>query len=405
MIDKLPNNSTQPGGSIPEGNDHPAGEWLESEGLSLLVVQRDNVQGQAAPPRRIKGPAGDEPDLVISVRDSETSHSRGTAHEIGLRLANTVFVNGKESTMFGMRWAYDETTGAYTLDKSADLTRCSVTSISTPANPGLTLPLEPVTQRRRVVTSMGNILRQVTKSIDPTSLEPMPASSELEKELPRYIEEHDIVDQRVSVWALVEKPDVVVADYNSSTQDRLIQSLRQGGKLHRVMSGGGGWGKKQGLLSLDPEVSFSATARRDELVRLDQLFDPDADAPLEMPSFLTKGMVGDDLSLLSQVATAGDFIQFFAGVEPEHLHKDVANDTSMHGGVAYHFGVVSDAEEVDAQNMNEEKRDLVMVPNTFGALSKKAITYSQPVTQRGEISSSSTKLDIPGCRVILSPVQ
>jgi hypothetical protein len=229
----------------------------------------------------------------------------------------------------------------------------------------------------------------------------MPASSELEKELPRYIAEHNIVDQRVSVWALVEKPELVVADAAASTHDRLIQSLHQGGKLHRVMSGGGGWGKKQGLLSLDPEVSFSGTANRDELVALSQIFDPD-NLPTDTLPSLDKGITVDDLSLLSQVATAGDFIQFFVAVEPTYSHIKVLDEAgSPEVAVSYYFGMVSDSMELDTHEGGSTVKDLVAMPYRFGALSEKAIAYSQPMKGAG---SESTKLDIPGSRVHLEAI-
>lgn len=370
-----------------------------------MVVRKEDVHCKAAPHQRIGGPAREEPDLVVRVQNQGDHSSIESAYQVGLRLAHTIFINGKESTLFGIRGSYDETTGAFTLDRKVDLTTCVVTSAADAARPDLALPLYSVTQRRRVITSMGNILRQVAKSTDPGSIEPMPASSELEKELPRYIDEHNILDQRVSVWALVEKPDVVVTDPNAAAQDRVVESLRQGGKVHRVMSGGGGWGKKQGLLSLDPEVSFPGTAREHELVGLDELFDPNPDAALEMPSFFPNGMVGDDLSLLSQVATAGDFIQFFVGIESVPQENGAQTDHRHDESVTYRFGVVSDAEEVDMPSVNENEQALVRVPNTFGALSEKAIAYTQPVVQGNKTSDSSTKLDIPGCLVVLSSVQ
>jgi hypothetical protein len=252
---------------------------------------------------------------------------------------------------------------------------------------------------------MGNILRQISKSTDPTSNEPIPASSELEKDLPRYIKEHNIVDQRVSVWALVENPNITVAENNLPTQEYLIQSLRQGGKLHRVVSGGGGWGKKQGLLSLDPEISFSGSARRDALVGIDQLFNSSADAELDLPPFLEKALVGDDLSLLLQVATAGDFIQFFVSVDPTCMQDAVPGDASpSNGNIAYRFGMVLNAEEVSSSDAMDGADIITVVPNSFGALSEKAIAYTQPVAQGGGTSESSTKLDIPGCRIVLSSV-
>ncbi|KAJ5728408.1 hypothetical protein N7493_004738 [Penicillium malachiteum] len=379
VVDKIPNVAQSHSSSSESASE-------EYEGVSLLVIEGDNLKWKAEPPRRIGDPAGEEPSLVVSVRDE------GSAHAVGLRLANTVFINGKERTFLGMRFTAGD--NGYVLDRCVGLTNCVVTSSEASVQPELSLPLHPVTQRRRVITGMGNILRQLAKSTDPSSAEPMPASTELEKELPRYIEENNIADRRVSVWALVEKPDIEIAGQGSSTQDRLTKSLSQGGKLHRVMSGGGGWGKKQGLLSLDPEVAFPAMLPKDQAVNFDQVFDPSSrlEEPLEMPSFLENGLIGEDLSHLSQVANAGDFIEFYVSVEPSSSHN--VEQESKH----YCFGVVSNAEE-GHQAISSEEKHLKLVANTFGALSEKAITYTQPVLQ--EAAESTTKLDIPGCRVML----
>ncbi|KAJ5960325.1 uncharacterized protein N7479_007475 [Penicillium vulpinum] len=376
----------------------------ESEGLSFLAVGQSGVQAKAASPRLIRSSASEETNLLFSFQTEVIGQTgKRPTHEIGLRLANTIFVNGRETTMFGTRWSWDKTSNGYALDSSIDLTSCVITATSQAVNATLELPLHPVTERRRVMTSMGNILRQLAKSTDATSMDTIPASSELEKELPRYIAEHNIVDQRVSVWALVEKPDLEMADSSSSTHDRLIQSLHQGGKLHRVMSGGGGWGKKQGLLSLDPEVCFSGTANRDDLVALSQVFDPDT-AQLDTLPSIDKGITVDDLSLLSQVATAGDYIQFFVSVEPTRAQGKVSNNhDSQEEPVSYHFGMVADSMELETHETDENSNVIISLPRTFGALSEKAIAYSQPM--KGEMMSEScTKLNIPGSRVILETV-
>ncbi|CAI7597952.1 unnamed protein product [Penicillium glandicola] len=388
VVDTLPNTTSE----SPESS--------ESEGLSLLIVGQSGVQAKAAPPRLIRSSASEETNLLFSFQTEVIGQtSKKPAHEIGLRLANTIFVNGRETTLFGTRWIWDKTSNGYALDRSLDLTSCMVTATSQAVDTALELPLHPVTERRRVMTSMGNILRQLAKSTDATSTDTMPASSELEKELPRYIAEHNIVDQRVSVWALVEKPDLEVADSGSSTHDRLIKSLHQGGKLHRVMSGGGGWGKKQGLLSLDPEVCFSGTATRDDLVALSQVFDPDTTQLDTLPS-IDKGITVDDLSLLSQVATAGDYIQFFVSVEPTGEQGKVSGShDSQEEPISYHFGMVADSMELETHAADEVHNGIISLPRTFGALSEKAIAYSQPM--KGEMSESCTKLNIPGSRVIL----
>ncbi|KAJ9485851.1 hypothetical protein VN97_g7507 [Penicillium thymicola] len=392
VVDALPNTTSE------------SPHLSESEGLSLLAIGQSGVQAKVAPPRLIRSSASEETNLLFSFRPGVIGPTgKGPAHEIGLRLANTIFVNGRETTIFGTRWLWDKASSGYTLDSSMDFTSCMVTATSQAVQTTLELPLHPVTERRRVMTSMGNILRQLAKSTDPTSTDTMPASSELERELPRYIAEHNIIDQRVSVWALVEKPDLDVADPGLSTHDRLIQSLRQGGKLHRVMSGGGGWGKKQGLLSLDPEVSFSGSANHDDLVTLSQVFDPGTTQLDTLPS-IDKGITVDDLSLLSQVATAGDYIQFFVSVEPTGAQGNVpSNHDSQEEPISYHFGMVADSMELETHEVDQDSNGVVSLPHTFGALSEKAIAYSQPI--KGEmVSESCTKLNIPGSRVVLETV-
>lgn len=404
VVDKLPNKAAFPAVASQESL---ALGGPESEGLSLLVVPELSVQGKAAPPRRIGGAAMEEPDLGISVDAADL-----TTHQIGLRLAHTIFVNGKESTLLGMRWKWDATAGnngAYSLDESIDLSSCIVKSSSSAADiqPTLALPLHPVGHRRKVISSMGNILREVSKSTDPISVAPMPASSELERELPRYISENNIVDQRVSVWALVEKPNATV----SCSQDGLLESVFNGGKLHRVISGGGGWGKKQGLLSLDPEIGFPSTAGQVEFDHLDDLFNHNTSKVSDLPPPFPDGIVGDDLSMLSQVATEGDFIQFYASGESTPSRQKESREINAHDTISYCFGIVSDAEELDTQIVKRIQENLITVPNSFGALSEKGITYSQSMPRSIDESEEtaewtsrpSTKLDIPGCRVVLGP--
>ena len=407
VIDKLPDAREQSGGALVDG--HGQGP-SESEGISLLFVKAENIQGKTAAPRRLKASGTEEPALLFSV-DTCSSNAPGDGihrpvHEVGLRLASTVFVNGNEHTLFGMRWNYDPSLDRFALDQTIDLSSCVVTSTADAVHNAFEFPLYPVGQRRKVISGMGNILRQLAKFPDEAKSDiPMPASSELEKELPRYIDEHDIDHQRVSVWALVETPEMDISNEADSIQDRLTQSLRAGGKLHHVMSGGGGWGKKQGLLSFDPEISFAEIANREDFLALDKLFDPNASADFTqgLPPFLTKGITGDDLSTLSQTARPGDYVQFFVSVEPGHV-QDTRPDFAkpQEGSISYHFGTLTGTPEI--QTIDGQQRDLVVVPNYFGALSEKGITYLQPVTNAqstGQVSESGTKLDMPGSRVEL----
>lgn len=407
VVDKLPDARSQ-SGDVLGSND--GAEASESEGISLLFAKLENVQGKKAPPRRIKGPEVEEPSLVFSVQTGSSHTAGDTAyrpvHEVGLRLANTIFVNGNENTMFGMRWSRDLTSGNLILDQSMNLSTCVITSTAETVQNSFELPLHPVGQRRRVVTSMGNILRQLTSSVDDTTSDPMPASSELEKELPRYISENEIDDPLVSVWGLIEKPNVKPAGVD--IQERLTNSLREGGKLYRVMSGGGGWGKKQGLLSLDPDISLAEAAAKEDLIPLSNLFCGSTNAIQDLPPALDKRLIIDDLSLLSQAASAGDYVQFFVSVEPRNSQSSYSRLSSQQpSGLRYRFGVVYDVDDYGDYGRESadamRQKDLALLPSYFGALSTKTITYLQPVIKPGleEKLESGTKLDVPGSRVEL----
>ncbi|OJK05062.1 hypothetical protein ASPACDRAFT_20046 [Aspergillus aculeatus ATCC 16872] len=406
IVDKLPDNRPQ----VSQNRENRCAQ--EADGISMLLVNRDNIQGQLATPRRARSMEATDSGLVFSIPTSDTHASNGgfkkSIHEVGLRLANTIFINGKENTLFGARWIYNTAAKRYTLDSTLDLSNCIVTSPAANVSDSFELPLYPVGQRRRVISSMGNILRQLSKHTDKRSQDPMPASLELERDLPRYIAEHNITDQRVSVWALIETSEEGYTAGKEASQESLIEAIRKGGKLHRVMSGGGGWGKKQGLLSLDPETTFMESTQKDRLLGLEGLFTAgDAEVstnsppppPPPPPPFEMRGF-GEDLSTLSQAAGPGDYVQFFVSVEPSRSDWSA----SRTGGNAFHFGVVSDAEAVPLQRESAEQKDLRVVPGYFGGLSEKAITYVQPMAGKestGEVHESSSKFDIPGCRVAL----
>lgn len=404
VVDKLPDTRIQPA-DVTESNSL---DTLESEGLSVLFVRPENVRAKPAPPRRIRAPEAEEPALVFSVQ-AGTPHTsvdmaRMPIHEVGLRLANTVFVNGNENTMFGMSWIRDPASGNLALDHSINLSTCVIGSSAKAVHNSFDLPLHPVSQRRRVVSSMGNILRQITSSTDDSSSDAMPASTELEKELPRYISEHNIADPLIAVWALIEKSDIKPS-MGEGVQDHIANSLRTGGKLYRVMSGGGGWGKKQGLLSLDPDLSLAEAATKENLTVFNNLFGRNADPIQDLPPAFDKLLI-DDLSLLSQTASEGDYVQFFASVEPNYSQSASAKSGGpQQTGLLYRFGMVFDAEDYEREPpAGTPQKDLAVLPNYFGALSTKTITYSQPIINadsKGEEVESCTKLDVPGSRVEL----
>jgi len=391
-----------------------------SEGLSLLLVSEADVLGRIAQPSQEGGAVLKEPTFTFSLRPllsfakTRKDASFMEQYEVDLRLANTIFANGKERTLQAMRWEYHSVSQKYVLGPYRDLSNCTVTSIDF-VHSCLEVLLHPVTQRRKVVSSMGNILRQISRSENDRSNEPIPASSELERELPRYVNDHNIDDPRLSVWALVQ-PSGSETGVGTFSLDQVVSAIQQGGRLHRVVSGGGGWGKKQGLLSLDPEISFNKMIPTESLLSLQELMQmPDSPEFLELSHRLSLHQnfgVEEELTSLSQTAKEGDYIQFFVLPERRYQKNEYSSTYKDSGGTVFCFGVAALSDDETRHPLpskwpnsyleNDPDKDLVVLPNYFGALSEKGIAYSQTTGRTGTKGSQlecCTKLCVPGCRV------
>jgi hypothetical protein len=90
----------------------------ESEGLTVTIAQAKNIKAKAAAPRRARTMGTEEAALVFSIETSIpgiSDQTRRAVHEVGLRLANTIFVNGNDNTLLGTRWVYDSSANKYVL--------------------------------------------------------------------------------------------------------------------------------------------------------------------------------------------------------------------------------------------------------------------------------------------------
>jgi len=252
--------------------------------------------------------------------------------DIGVPLANTMFRNGRTSTLFASKWSRTGVTNTFERvqqveKKSAMIYPASSNSI-VPLH--LEIPLVPLMPPRRVVSGLGNIIRQVTNAEGNV----VSASQELEASVDSYLEARSLNKQTVIVWALII-PDSIIRDRTgggilatdqkqikaswTGTPDSSMRSyvgnwLQQGrgATLHRVcrypffpsncqvehhklketVSGGGGWGLKQGLLSLDPET---------------KLFDyEDTSHDFDSSDSVNK----DQIQALGNIAKPGSWVQF-----------------------------------------------------------------------------------------------
>ncbi|OJD22176.1 V-type proton ATPase proteolipid subunit [Blastomyces percursus] len=473
VVDKLPvpsTNSIQREGE--EGRDKLGGK-SGCEGISLFLVDRDALTTKVAPSLQNRDMSTPETEPTLSylyrqIPTKRVSPAVTTFTEVGIRLANTVFLNGKSRTMLASRWRYsshsepNHESPTLTLDKEYNLLNCQINGATKPHEVTARVPLHPVTKPRVITTSMGNIISQLRHQ-DDGSRSTIHASAELEKALPAYLEANNLQNQRVAVWALVRPVSLqgglhVASGMSAATADPLV-AINEGARLHRVVSGGGGWGKKQGLLSLDPEYSYQTAgdaALGSGRVRLvHEIFEEvasgsEAAAEVEEDSEQMANLVGESVpgsiqfkdgrltTDLSEIAKEGDTVQFLvapldslrpSSSKAEKDEKVPAIDADPRKRIMQiSFGVIPSSEtefgeetydpDIDQATMSGGDGDgdggIIAVPNYFGALSEKSFIYSifnEMAPKYGNCRGGpgtlvqGTKIDVPGSRIMIESVE
>ncbi|KAH7329299.1 hypothetical protein B0I35DRAFT_41621 [Stachybotrys elegans] len=297
---------------------------------------------------------------------------------ITVPLAKTMFHNGRASTLLLHR--YDMTSGVAKLSHRAETHFKSVklptnTSIKSLADVNLTAGLLPLTVPRRIVSSFGNIVRGI--EIDSQD---SPASTELEVQVNAL---HDLAQSgsgaslaASGVWAVISPASypkerlesmyendssgslsvALPLNLESRTSHQIQDILANGGRLYRILSGGGGWGVKKGLLSLDPQESHFALSEEEQMDRFMRDMDDSGFAPV------------------------GSNIAFF--VTLDHPLQDDS-------GSAFEFGVSGDANE-DTSLPSSQK-----VSSKFSVYSQQGLFVSWPE----EKGSARLKVSVPFVRI------
>nr|OQO29173.1 hypothetical protein B0A51_09375 [Rachicladosporium sp. CCFEE 5018] len=356
-----------------------------------------------------------------------------------LPLAQTTFTNGLVSTLLHRSYT--------TVPSSApELQSTQYLESATIALPFQTLnshfffsaPLVPLTPLREIRHVMGNIIRQIAAhpsvpgrtTTDDTdwSLLPddttMPASEELEKAVTAYFTALELPPSAVQIWALVlptsfsigrtvqrlerqsASPPLFEAETiraawrpDAETHEQLRQStgtlvgqaLAFDGRLVRVLSGGGGWGKKAGLLSLDPDTQYSTRELRQDSGWAFDFGNEDAEAM--------------KLEALGEIVKEGERIMFLIG--PENLdnsfrwaHADKGEKSRFEiasRGVTL-GAIPSSVDAVAPTPSPNAPVTLVHHPGRFGLLSEGGMAFARTMPS-GDVQR--TKFDVPGGRLWL----
>lgn len=349
--------------------------------------------------------------------------------DIGVPLANTIFRNGRTSTLIASSWRRTGAMGAF--EEIHQLEKISATIYPAPSNSilplGLEIPLIPLTPPRRVVSGLGNILRQVSNAEGNI----VSASQELEASVDSYLQTRSLDKQTVTVWALIipdsifldrTREDILAADpkqIRASWTHMLEFSMRsyvgdllqqgRGATLHRVcmytfsiqvfsiqveqhelkeiVSGGGGWGLKQGLLSLDPETTLLNSTETSHN------FDS------------SDSVDNNQIQALGNIAKPGFWVQFLIShsITPATPLETVDLDTLTPGSkstISLSFGctasTVDDIPQSSADPSAPSKEDDIQPVVSgyyghFGAMSEAGIFIR--IVENGVVTGS--KIDVP----------
>jgi hypothetical protein len=390
------------------------------EGIAYTTLRFDDSIPASAPA------AVDE---KAAITFTTSVHADITGHfgdSLQLPLANTVFQTGSPSTMTYSTWSKRKGASEFELEEKRNVTQHGIrlhrSGTSQQYISALAVPLLPLTDPRCVEASMGNILRRI---VGPNG-ESVTASQELERVVPRYHEARGEMSQATSVWALIIPKELMIpvshktnallkrpsdVDSTSAGEDKarwyafwkkpviwndlIPKALASGARLHRVLSGGGGWGKKAGLLSLDPVATT-------------------ADAGSFSPG--TSQEPTDLSSALQSVAHDGDYIQFFVSrsnpwqkpsgpdslsYELESLEKLTKVDSTW----GWELGTVPSTMDYipggSWQHSAPASKGAFAFKHTFGALAEGGITLHRQFRLTPEDAFwtiSGSKLDVPYSR-------
>ena len=332
-----------------------------------------------------------------SSRKTESELSK-TSLTIQLPIANTLFQNGRTSTMFAMRWTLVPRTESkldFVCNEKIELSHQMFTLIDlSPRNKlqsQLFIDIKQITPPRVVAAAFGNIVRKVFKGKDPE--EEMPASKDLQEAVGQLFDAQNQTKEQVLVWALVTPRERHI-DQPVTEMKSLQDMIECGSRLHRVLGGGGGWGAKDGLLALDPRSQYF-----NDLVEIHKIFSDGEDGNLNMSDALGK------------IIKPGDVIAFFVQKNPdnykERLHHPSEQNWKCWRKVSLvpsiHLGTLPPrSESLSSDTASEEQLqtfDPVLVRNHFGMLSEHGMSLKVETHPVESIEPSSTvvttKIDVP----------
>ncbi|KFY85551.1 hypothetical protein V500_08322 [Pseudogymnoascus sp. VKM F-4518 (FW-2643)] len=374
----------------------------EGFGVSIIISKPGEYQDE----RRLKESAMDSrsspaeaSSITVRVHDQvAVEHTKAAQKhtDITVPLANTTFRNGRTSTLLEVRWERSSPESQFKQTGGSELESLTISDTFSGKlfENSTSIPLEPITETRHVASGLGNIVRTLRDS----SGKEIPASSELEASVVSYLSSRGLPEQTVGVWALVFPGEVYESDPGKWAKDyptRIWDAIRHGASLHRVVSGGGGWGIKAGLLSLDPETKFGSGEARYDFSQPGSALDSDA----------------EQTRALGQIAKPGSYIQFLiahqqldqlAGATPSLNNAEQLEPREVDCTIpSILLGCIpSTIDDIPLPPLemsgDQARRELAVAYNQLSILSEQGLYLRREDAEQAHKPAHFTRVDIPG---------
>ncbi|KAK4165699.1 hypothetical protein QBC43DRAFT_314984 [Cladorrhinum sp. PSN259] len=390
------------------------GVFASGEGISILPAQSETMlpslwSDVRAETDGFSGTGGPKPSLEFQVPYMGHGPKPHPSLQVTLPLANTIFQTGRSHALSVSEWTSMSGTvdagNAWTMGSRGEkIVQSVILPIGSEHGSLLATSLIPLTKPRKIVAGLGNILRQV--EIDSAET---PASKELEAIIPTLLKKRSQIPSQetegasggpIGVWALIIPKEVAeavsildryiapinVKKYKPSAEWELSQItspycgrlLGWGCQLRKILSGGGGWGTKQGLLSLDPETTLNAEEHED------------------LESFI-RSFKGEDVAGGGGIVTPGSYVQFFT----EGIYPRAYDTKAFHpNGSAYAIGTASEGKKDSTARVEDRKEGWKVESGLFGAVSSEAIYVE---SDHAELGGFKTKIDAPSSYMVMVP--
>ncbi|CAK7266955.1 hypothetical protein SEPCBS57363_002355 [Sporothrix epigloea] len=399
--------------------------------------------------------------------------SSGGSLRVTLPLSNTIFQNGRRSTLLASLWEHSGPEGTFERhhveSREHQLVVVPPTSGIRATAEGCTsqvsVPLFALSEPLKIASGLGNIVRQV---LDTKSSKPIPAARGLESDIPALLAARrkaspGLEDGALAVWGLVVPEKAIPfyeqlrlrlqsqgdmslhalaidADHAPAAEQQVAHQtsahftalLSAGCRLHRILSGGGGWGLKQGLLSLDPQMSHptaasfshsqSSNAATQPKILGEECRDEELDDEAMLSfirSFKNETLVGREMAAsevsdgsangeasVDGVAMPGALVQFFVapllGITQAAKAEARLPETNAETGVelsAWSIALGGDGSGASGMPSGADTEQVALIHNHFGAVSSQGIFLAAAADGKSDGSADSpvtrTKLDAP----------